>query len=247
MHWHLNQKTMKFSKAIFFFLLCCEILSAQEKAPEKFSKIRFVYNERSNYIVCKEGVYADTLLLRFDFPDMRFEKAADSIYPGYYGFIAFKDFSEADREKLKHNLYHAAQKISGVYNLKTNSSQFTITRDDAEMRKIFKDLLDEGYSRFAFTASFDYSKQTMHLDFETKTYDFKFIKKAAVVNFSDDSKLKGKYIENGRNGEFTNLVYFDESLTDKIVPQQLFSNSDFGVRKLVTIWSTIELESVIYE
>ena len=77
MLWHLKRKIKKVTmKKIFFFslILFCNIVSSQTSLPETYSKIKFVYEQKSNFFIEKDQLYADTLLLKIEFPKLKFSK-----------------------------------------------------------------------------------------------------------------------------------------------------------------------------
>ena len=76
MHWR-SIRRINFDirmKKIFFTLiiLVCNIVFSQTVIPEKYSKIKFVYEQKSNFFIENDKVYADTLLLQFQYPKLKF-------------------------------------------------------------------------------------------------------------------------------------------------------------------------------
>ena len=45
-----------------------------EKMPKEAKEIHFVYEMKSNYVINDEGIFADTLLLKIDFPDLKYTR-----------------------------------------------------------------------------------------------------------------------------------------------------------------------------
>ncbi len=58
-------------------ILCCvfvtfEMFSQIEEKPINYKKIIFVYETKSNYFIDEDGIYADSLLIKLDFPEIKF-------------------------------------------------------------------------------------------------------------------------------------------------------------------------------
>ena len=59
------------------FILTCLFLtsflfSQIAEKPQHFNKINFVYETKSNYNIENNGVYADTILFKIDFPHLKY-------------------------------------------------------------------------------------------------------------------------------------------------------------------------------
>jgi hypothetical protein len=48
------------------------MFSQFEEKPINYKKINFVYETKSNYFIDENGIYADSLLIKLDFPEIKF-------------------------------------------------------------------------------------------------------------------------------------------------------------------------------
>ena len=55
-----------------FILVTFKMFSQIEEKPINYKKIIFVYETKSNYFIDEDGVYADSLLIKLDFPEIKF-------------------------------------------------------------------------------------------------------------------------------------------------------------------------------
>jgi len=79
MLWHLKQKINFYRmKKVFFYslILFCNIVFSQTASSETYSKIKFVYEQKSNFFIENDQLYADTLVLKIEFPKLKFSKTA---------------------------------------------------------------------------------------------------------------------------------------------------------------------------
>ena len=86
-------------------LLCVfttfQMFSQIEEKPSTYKKINFVYETKSNYLIDENGIYADSLLIKLDFPEIKF-KTVNKIIENvnYNSYIPLKLFNESNIEKL---------------------------------------------------------------------------------------------------------------------------------------------------
>lgn len=235
----------------FWFLYCLilasNLVAAQNLKPE-YSKVHFVYERKSNYQIVEKGVYADTLLLKIDFPEHQFLKVKsprDSTE--IVGFVPIEKFSSKQKKKLAGALYHTTERIAGTHDFEKNITKLEINRDDKNMRETFKKDLNESYPKFRYSITIDYNKKMVFKRLPNVSYDRKFATELKTIEFNANSKLSGYYTVTIEMLQLDNFVVLKEGLNNKIVPDVIFSNNEFGVAKIATIQETMELKSVTFE
>lgn len=129
MLWHSMQKNnfiICMKKILFSLLiLVCNIVFSQTTMPETYSKINFVYEQKSNFLIENDNLYADTLLFRITFPKLKFSKVISPIdSTKTIGFIAMKNLSKEDKKTLQSSLYHSTHTIEGTYDVRKNKTTF---------------------------------------------------------------------------------------------------------------------------
>ena len=234
---------------LFCFWTCFSQSSFQEE-PKEFKKIHFVYEERTNYFLNDSGVYADTLLLAYDFPDLKYVKVKSpsevNMICGYLPFSAFSDSKDKNR-LVSGQLYHKNQTYEGTYYVNKNKTIINVIRDNKEIQQKVKKYFDEYFPRFTFDIVINYKKETENGIFISWYGNGEEKKEKRKVTYFDDEKLIGSYKIKYKNIEEKNIVVFNKKLNSKIVPAVIFSNSDYGVEKITTLFETFELKSVTYE
>jgi hypothetical protein len=237
-------------KKIFFTLiiLACNIVFSQTLIPEKYSKIKFVYEQKSNLFIENDKVYADTLLLKAEFPKLKFSKVkSPSDSTKIIGFLEIKNFNTEDKKILESNLYHTTHTIEGTYDLKKNKTKLSFTRGNKALIEIFKKYFGGNYSPFKFNVVVDYNEKKIHTNYPRTNYTKSFDSQLKKINFISDDKSLGTYTFKNSKGIQTNVVTLDKKHNNKITPDIIFSNNDFGVGEIVSIFDTIALISVTYE
>lgn len=232
---------------LFYMVLLANITFAQEKTPQ-YSKAYFVYERKSNYHIDEKGVYADTLLLKAEFPDLKYSRVKhpiDSIR--IVGYVPLDKLSKKDKDELASSIYHTTELIEGVHDFKKNITRLKIRRDDANAKEVIKKYLGERYHKFKHKETIDYNKQKIWLKFPSISYTKKFDTELKTIKFGSDTRLWGYYRENRKTLLLDNFVLLKEGLDNKIVPDVIFSNNEFGVEKIATIYQTIRLKSVTFE
>lgn len=220
-------------KAIVVILLLFVpmISSAQKtfvKAPQEYKKIYFTYEVKSNYIVEEQGFFADTLLLKMDFPDIKYTlKPNPEDVTENVAYVAFDQMTKEDRKRLSGALAHCEKNIYGVYNLKKN--RVTLKHDRTRM--------DYEWESFIEYKTMDINQQKPMLikDMPEK------------VVFDDVNKLSGTFKKKSGDKVFENVIIFDETLPRYVTTDDAFFDGNYGVRKIITLYSTTELKSVTYK
>ena len=217
-----------------------------EKTPENAKEIHFVYEMKSNYSINDDGVFADTLLLNIDFPDLKYilrKHPSDTSI--VCGFSTLKNFGSNNKEKLKGILYHTNETIHGIHFIPSKKTVFNVVRGDEETKMIFKKYFKERFVNFEYREEFDFVKKTEKIKFPNVSYDRTFSEISKTIEFKNDDSI-GFYQETQKGVLFKNVVFFNSNLSKYISPI-LFDNSKFGVEKLETIMRTITLKSVYYK
>ena len=217
--------------------------------PKKYKKIHFVYEEKSNYYLNDLGVYADTLLIAFEFPKLKYSKVKSPIEANTVcGFLPFSSFVDEDRRRIIGTLYHGTQLFEGIYDVKKKKTKIKVIRDNDEIRAKVKQYFNEyKFPRFTYNIVINYKKEkgdgiyTSYFDQqETKS-------EKCVVVYDDETKTSGYFKKVMISSEATCLVVTNKNLNDKITPAFFFTNSEFGIEKVNDFFNTYELKSVAYE
>ncbi|HSN49159.1 MAG TPA: hypothetical protein VLR29_10395, partial [Flavobacterium sp.] len=159
-----NDFIIRMKKIMFsLFILVCNIAFSQTAIPETYSKIKFVYEQKSNFIIENDKLYADTLLLKFEFPELKFSKISSPLDSAKtIGFIQIKSLNNEDKKKLSSILYHSTHTIDGTYDVKKNKTKLFFTRGNKALSAIFKEYFEDIYRSFSFNVVVDYNKKKIH-------------------------------------------------------------------------------------
>ena len=231
-------------------LLCCvlvtfKMFSQIEEKPANFKKIKFVYETKSNYFIDEEGIYADSLLIKLDFPEIKFTTVNTLIEnENYNSFIPLKQLKESNIKKLCGILYHTNQKFIGEYDVEKNETSYSVERNDELTKKIFKNILKKSYSTFFYKKVVKFSKDKIHINYPSVNYTFTITEKAK--NIILENQLIGRYKEVVNNLEFSNVVLLNINLDSKIMPDDIFTNNNYGVEAIKKLNETTILKSVKY-
>jgi len=222
-----------------------KMFSQIEEKPINYKKINFVYETTSNYFIDEDGIYADSLLIKLDFPEIKFTTVNKLIEnENYNSFIPLKNLNESNSKKLSSILYHTNQKFIGEYDVEKNETNFRVERNDELTKKIFKDILKTPYSNFFYKIVIKYSKDKIYLKYPSVNYTFTINEKAK--NIIMENQLIGRYKEVVNNLEFSNVVLLNINLDSKIMPEDIFINNNYGVEVIKKLNETTILKSVKY-
>ncbi|WP_282731806.1 hypothetical protein [Flavobacterium yafengii] len=229
-------------------ILACNIVFSQTTMPGTYSKIKFVYEQKSNFFIENDKVYADTLLLKVEYPKLKFSKViSPSDSTKIIGFLEIKSFNKEDKKILGSYLYHTTHTIEGTYDLKKNKTKLFFTRGNKALNETFKKYFGGNYSPFIFNVVVDYNEKKIHTNYPRINYTKSFDSQLKKINFVSDDKSLGTYTFQNSKGIQTNVVTLNKKYNNKITPNIIFSNNDFGVGEIASIFDTITLISVIYE
>lgn len=238
-------------KTFFITLLffAWNLVLSQTAVPETYSKINFVYEQKSNFIIENDNLYADTLLFRITFPKLKFSKAKSPIdSTKTIGCIALKNLSKEDKRTLGSSLYHSTHTIKGTYDVKKNKTKLLYSRGSPSMTEIFKKYFLGPSSPFAFDVIIDYKNDAIYTNYPSVNYSSSIKSKLKKIIFAGSDKNIGTYtFLTGRNDFQTNVVTLNNKHNKKITSDEVFSNNDYAIDKIVSLYDTTTLLSVIYE
>lgn len=236
-------------KIVFSILiLVCNIVFSQTVTPETYSKIKFVYEQKSNFIIENDNLYADTLLFRITFPKLKFSKGISPIdSTKTIGFIAMKNLSKEDKRTLGSSLYHSTHTIIGTYDVKKEKTKLLYRRGSSAMTEIFKKYFLGPSSPFAFDVIIDYKNDAIYRNYPSVNYSSSMKSKLKKILFAGKDKSIGTYTFQTKTGSQTNVVAINNKHSKKITSDEVFSNNDYAIEKIVTLYDTTKLLSVVYE
>lgn len=214
--------------------------------PVNAKEINFIYEVKSNYFITEEGIFADTLLFKIDFPNLKFElRNHPNDSNRLCGYRLFKGFGYENKAKLKNILYHINETINATHFILSGKTVFNVIRGDDEIRKIFKHYFKERFIDFEYRREFDFNKRTEIIKFPSLRYDYTFYERSKKLEYKSEDDF-GIYYETKNNMVFKNIVLFEKTLSKYISPV-LFVNNNCGIIELETIRETIKLKSVQYK
>lgn len=245
-----NDFNFRMKKILFpVLILVCNIVLSQTAVPETYSKIKFVYEQKSNFLIENANLYADTLLFRITFPKLKFSTVISPIdSTKTIGFIAMKNLNKEDKKTLGSWLYHTTHIITGTYNVKKNKTKLLHKRGSPAMSEIFKTYFGGDSSPFAFDVIIDYKNDAIYTNYPNVNYSSSLKSELKKIIFAGSDKSVGTYtFLTGRNDFQTDVVTLNNKHNRKITSDVVFSNNDFAVEKIISLYDTTTLLSVIYE
>lgn len=230
------------------FFLCCNFVFSQTASSETYSKIKFVYEQKSNFFVENDQLYADTLLLKMEFPKLKFLKTSSPLDSSkIIGFVNIKSLSNEDNNKLGNILYHSTHTIEGTYDILKHKTVLLFNRGNTVLSVIFKKYFKGSYLPFSYDVVIDYNKKYIYTNYPSVNYEESFDSQLKNINFLNDEKTFGTYSFENKVGFYSNKIALNKKYNNKITPHIIFSNNDFAVDKITSLLDTITLISVIYE
>lgn len=219
--------------------------------PKSFSKIHFIFHHTCNIIVNEQGVFADTLLLKFYFPNLKYKKVSvpneDNIFGG---FVAFNNLSETDVERIIGTISHSTYETVGLYNVKKNRTFLLGKRikDDVTAKKL-KQILNKSYGNGFYSRKYFSFNNNLLEVFNSfgGIRDIKMCPERNLIKWIDKDLFVGEYNEGNEKITTTNLVQFSPDLDKHITPILLFGNCEYGIFKIKSVFETIELKEVYYD
>lgn len=236
---------MKKNAVLFCLFFTTFLFSQIEETPINFKKIVFVYETRSNYCIENQLVFADTLLFKIDFPNLKYEVTKNSsVSNNNKGYIKLSNFESDDLIKLRSILYHTNQKFIGEYNQKSDETIIKVIRDDELTKEIFKDVFKTNYKYFEYEIKLNYKKNRIQSKYPNVSYTYKLDQYSHSITYKTNTI--GKYNEIINNIEYQNIIYLNEKLHSKIMPDDVFINNKVGIAEIKKTHSTTTLKSVSY-
>lgn len=225
---------MKFHSVILF--LISFLATAQDK-------LEFVYVQKSNYLLKDEGVYADTLLLQLDFPDLKYSTVRYPETDINVGFIAWNELTEKNINDLYSILYHTHQVWECTYYPKRDKTYIKIIRDDADLAAAATKYFNRKYRNSVYKLQIRY-KNGRVINPASEYTGFKSdVSSPAAITYFNEAKTEGRYTRIYKGAELYDRVELDPKLNKKIVPGQLFINNDFGIKRIISVPHTLTLQS----
>ena len=217
-----------------------------QKMPDNAQEIHFIYKKGTNYVINDEGIFADTLLLKIDFPELKYSLRKHPLDATVTcGFSTLKEFGRDNKKKLFSIIYHTNETIYATHFIISKKTIFNVVRGDEETKKVFKIYFGERFVNFEYQQEFDFSKRIEKRKYPRVNYTFTFDEIAKKIDFKTDETF-GFYSETIMNVLYNNVVYFNKDLP-KYVSPLVFKNNIAGVEKIETISKTITLKSVYYK
>lgn len=216
-----------------------------EKMPEETNEIHFKCKLSSKIQIDENGVYADSLFFKTYFPKTNYSKVAKP--KAYYlnSKVELTTLRKSNKRKLIAVLYHNNETYKGIHFIEQSKTFIIAERNDEELKTIFKNYFGEEYAVFQYKIDIDYSKKIKHVLYPNAYHQFGFDEIQKEIDWT--SKTKGVFVEKVKKKRYTNAVTFDENLSKYISMGYIFKNSDFGVSKIESFESTLELIEVKYK
>lgn len=238
---------MKAIKIIILFIsISCLGQKSFDFISQESKKIIFEYERKSNIDVTENGVYADSILLKIEFPSYSSESRINPKDSSLTtSFIKLAELSKDDKKKLGNIIYHSNEIIKGEYLTQKNKAKYSATRNHPETKKAFKTLKLIHPGSFHYKYEINYKKGLKEVFYPLKSYVDSFKNVEKRINYVDS--LNGTYEVLVKNKILLhNLIHLNENL-NKYITFDIFANSEFGVEKTVSIYETIKLTSVTYQ
>ncbi|MFV8377506.1 hypothetical protein [Flavobacterium sp. LB3R33] len=193
-------------------------------------------------------LYADTLLMKTTFPKLAFIKVENpEDHSKIVASIDMQNLSNVDKNKLASELYHNTHTINGVFDVKKNKTTLTFNRGSSALSKTFKENFRKSSPPFAFKIFVDYNSKQIDTNYPSTNYSESFDSQLKKINFINGDNCLGTYTFQTNKGYYTNVVTLNKKYNNKITSDIIFSNNDFGVSEIVSLFDTTTLISVVYE
>jgi hypothetical protein len=250
MLWLLNIEINVMNKFLYvIFILVFNIVYSQKATPQKYSNIKFVYEQRSNFLIQEGILYADTLLFSLKFPLLKVSKIkspADS--SKIIGIINMELLNKKEKDKLYGILDHNTHTIEGNYNLKKNQTKLFFKRGSKELKAVGKKYFGRTSSNFMFNVIIDYNKKKIYVNYPKINYIKTLDTEIKNIVFLNANKDVGTYSFQTNQGYQTDTIVLNNNhVNDKITTDFIFSNNAFAVESIVSLFNITKLISVDYE
>lgn len=234
---------------ILLFIISASAFSQIEPTPSSYKKIKFTYAKTPNFLIEKKIVYADTNLFKFEFPNLEFQKVkspTDSLIT--IGKIALVKFKDENLRNLTHLISHSLSISKAEFKLKSGVTEIESVLFDERAKTLYPDLFNSSdkfniipLSTTKFVTKNNKSRQ-MNLPF-----NYKETNNNLTVQWEKEYPTVGVYKYKTNNKTFVNILIINPELPRNISPTHLFSNCEYGVDTIISLYSTTKLISVKYE
>ncbi|RAR46757.1 hypothetical protein [Flavobacterium lacus] len=220
--------------------------SAFNVMPKEAEKIIFEYERKSNIEVTENGIYADSIVLKIEFP---FYKTESKSHPKDSSlvtrFIKLAEFSKDDKEKLGSIIYHSNEITKGEYLEKKNKAKYEVARNHPETKKAFKILNLIYPGSFHYKYEVNYKKGLKEVSYPLTNYVHSFKDVEISIDYIDSLSGTFEVLINNKI-LLHNSIQLNENL-NRYVTFDIFASTKFGVEKTVSIYETIKLTAVTYK
>lgn len=234
---------MKLHLALSLFIVNAWAVAQIQDRPADFKKIKFVYETTSNYKIENQRVYADTTLLKVDFPKLKWSKSP-KLDGSFEYYLPLTRLNTEQLDKLKSILYHENQTYMGEYDKVKDKTIFQVVRGDKATKEIFKEVFKDSYENFKYMIEINYKKGTYDVYYPRVSYNRSVAEHSFKIEYKNDTI--GVFVINTVKNVYKNLVMLNKNLDAKIMPDELFSNATCGVAIVKSLRSTTVLKSVEY-
>ena len=234
--------------AVLFLILICTSVHSQDNTPVAFSTIKFIYEQNSNFNILNKVLYADTILMKTEFPQVKFKKVENpEDLSKIIAAVEIQSLNKEDKKKVKSQLYHGTHTINGIFDVKKNKTYLSFKRGNAAISKTFIENFATDVTPFAFNIIIDYDKKIIIRNYPNANYSNSFSKEMKEIKFIDSKPVLGTFSYSTVKGLHTDLVEMNIKNDAKITTDIIFTNNKYGVDKVISLYTTTTLKSVIYE
>ncbi|WP_396179719.1 hypothetical protein, partial [Flavobacterium sp.] len=145
-----------------------------QKMPPDTQEIHFTYKRTSKIAVDEKGVYADSILFKTYFPELKYTKVASPKAPYLNAVVPIEKFTGEHNAKLIGMLYHENELYLGTHFVKKNKTIISAKRNDEDIKAIFKKYFNKSYSSFGYIITIDYKKKTHYVKYPRVSYEKTF-------------------------------------------------------------------------
>lgn len=238
-------------KHILYFLvyfISISLYSQIQQKPATFKKINFIYKEKTNIYINKQGVYADTLTMKHIFKNKKYEKIKlpnDTLTIG--GFIPLEKLSNQNKQDIVGVIAHTTHRITGIYDVEKNETFLSYQRIEVDNIKAnLKKYLNRSYEDFYFTETINHSENKKDINYPTVSYNetYDALKKITWLN---KEQTIGRYDYGSERKIQTNTILVNLKLDKHVSTTFLFNNCPYGIQTLKSEHSNTELILVNYQ
>lgn len=152
---------MKHILYFLVFLISLSLHSQIQEKPATFKKIIFKYKVTSNLYLNEKGIHGDTVLLKINFPDVKFIKKTLPNDPAITGgLIPIEKLSEKDRDKIKAIYSKGNYELTGYYDPKKNKTRLIRSTDESDQTNLaLKQYLNRSNKKYTYKQVINYKKE----------------------------------------------------------------------------------------